>query len=226
MNGIHDLGGHDGYGPVVQEPNEPVWHAEWERTAFTMFFAGALGGFFNLDMFRAGIEQMPPAQYLSTTYYEHWLHTIENHVAAGGSLDPAELDRRTEHYLAHPDEPLPALDKPELAETFAGVASSGLPAGRDTGATPKYAVGDTLRVTLDAPLKHTRKAAYIRGHVGTIEAVHMPYVFPDSASTGRGEDPQVVYSITFTAAELWGEDAAEPNTTVVFDVWEPYLEAV
>ncbi len=226
MNGIHDLGGHDGYGPVVQEPDEPVWHADWERAAFTMFFAGAVGGYFNLDMFRAGIEAMPPAQYLSTTYYEHWLHSIEGYVAAGGGLDPAELDRRTEHYLAQPDEPLPSADKPELAETFAGISASGLPAERDTGATPEYAVGDTVRVTLDAPLHHTRKAAYIRGHVGVIEAVHAPYVFPDSASRGKGEDPQVVYSVAFTAAELWGDAAAEPNTTVVFDVWEPYLEAV
>ena len=226
MNGIHDLGGRDGFGAVVPEPDEPVWHADWERVAYTMFYAGAVGGYFNLDMFRSGIEQMAPAAYLSTTYYEHWLHTIESHLVAGGAYDPAELDRRTEHYLAHPDEPLPAGDKPELADTFVGIATSGLPAGRDTGATPQYTVGDTLRVTLDAPLTHTRKAAYIRGHVGTIEAVHSPYVYPDSASVGAGEDPQVVYSVVFTGSELWGDAAAEPNTTVVFDVWEPYLEAV
>ena len=226
MNGIHDLGGRDGFGPVVTEPDEPVWHADWERHVYTMFYAGAVGGYFNLDMFRSGIEQMAPSQYLTTTYYEHWLHTITDHLAAGGGLDPAELDRRTEHYLAHPDEPLPALDRPELAETFVGIAKGGLPAVRDTGATPAFATGDTVRVTVDAPLTHTRKAAYIRGHVGTVDAVHRPYVYPDSASTGRGEDPQVVYSVTFTASELWGEDAAEPNTTVVFDVWEPYLEAL
>ncbi len=92
MNGIHDLGGTDGLGPVVMERDEPVFHAEWEKAAFSMFFAGFLNGYFNLDQFRSGIEQMAPGEYLASSYYEHWLHTIEHYGVAAGAIEPDELD--------------------------------------------------------------------------------------------------------------------------------------
>lgn len=225
MNGVHDLGGTDGLGAVVREADEPVWHAPWEKAVFTMFFSGALGGYFNLDMFRSGIEKMHPVEYLSSTYYEHWLHSMENHLLAGGAIDAGELERRTQHYLEHPDEPLPAPTNPEVGDTMAGVVAAGLPAARETDASPAFAVGQRVRVLADAPFGHTRRARYVRGHHGLIDAVHPAYIFPDSAAEGLGEDPKIVYTVRFTAEELWGAGAAEPGVSVYFDVWEPYLTA-
>ena len=130
MNGVHDLGGTDGLGPVVVEPDEPVWHAEWEKAAFGMFSMPFRAGFFGVDQFRYGIEQMHPAIYLLSPYYEHWMHTVEHYGVAKGEFDPEEIDRRAQHYLEHPDEPLPQRSDPELLEFVNGVVRSGAPAAR------------------------------------------------------------------------------------------------
>jgi nitrile hydratase subunit beta len=129
VNGVHDLGGTDGLGPVVTEENEPVFHAEWEKAAFGMFSMPFRAGFFGVDQFRFGIEQMHPAIYLLSPYYEHWAHAVEHYGVAKGVLDPEEIDRRTQHYLEHPDEPLPQRSDPELLTFVDGVVKAGAPAG-------------------------------------------------------------------------------------------------
>lgn len=224
MNGVHDLGGTDGLGPVEVEENEPVFHAEWEKAAFAMFAYNFRAGHFNVDQFRFGIEQMHPSEYLGSRYYEHWLHTAEHYTVALGVVDPADLDARTQFYLDNPDAPLPANDDPELVE-FANLATKhGAPARRESDAVAKFAVGDRVRVATDQPLDHTRKARYVRGRTGEIVQAHGTFIYPDSAGNGRGDDPKHVYTVLFTATELWGPDAADPNGSVTFDVWEPYLE--
>ena len=102
MNGVHDLGGTDGLGRVVVPDSEPLFMADWEKAAFAMFSMCFRAGFFGVDEFRYGIEQMHPAVYLLSPYYEHWVHTVEHHGRAKGLLSPddlAELDRRTQYYL-------------------------------------------------------------------------------------------------------------------------------
>ena len=94
MNGIHDLGGMDGLGPVEREDNEPVFHEEWERRMFGLFVSVFAGGHFNVDMFRAAIEKMAPADYLETSYYEHWLHAIETLLVERGVLTEAEIEAK------------------------------------------------------------------------------------------------------------------------------------
>jgi nitrile hydratase len=224
VNGVHDLGGTDGLGPVQVEENEPVWHSEWEKAAFAMFPANFLKGHFNLDEFRHGIEQMHPAEYLLSPYYEHWIHTIEDHVVAAGVVDADELEVRTRHYLENPDAPLPDRKDPEQVALFEQVMRAGGSARRDSGQAPEFAVGDTVRVADDSPLGHTRRARYVRGKTGVIDLAHGTFIYPDSAANGLGEDPQHVYTVRFDAAHLWGEEAADPNGSVTFDVWEPYLE--
>jgi nitrile hydratase len=224
VNGVHDLGGTDGLGPVQVEENEPIWHSEWEKAAFCMFPANFLKGHFNLDEFRHGIEQMHPAEYLLSPYYEHWIHTITDHVVAAGVVDAKELEERTQHYLENPDAPLPDRKDPEQVALFEQVMRAGGSARRDSGATPKFAVGDRVRVADDSPLGHTRRARYVRGKTGVIDLAHGTFIYPDSAANGLGEDPQHVYTVRFDAAHLWGEEAADPNGSVTFDVWEPYLE--
>ncbi len=223
MNGVHDLGGTDGLGPVAVEKDEPVWHSEWEKAAFALFATNFRAGLFNVDMFRYGIEQMHPADYLLSPYYEHWMHTAEHYAVKAGVIDPAELDEKTQYYLDHPDEPLPDRTDPELLAFVDAAVKGGAPARRDSDAEPAFRVGDQVTVTVDSPLEHTRKARYIRGRSGVVEHAHGTFIYPDSAGNGRGEDPKHVYTVKFTNAELWGDEHAEPNGAVYFDVWEPYL---
>lgn len=223
MNGVHDLGGTDGLGPVVVEENEPVWHAEWEKAAFCMFPFPFAAGFFTVDMFRHGIEQMHPADYLSSHYYEHWLHTAENFCIQKGAIDPAELDKRTQYYLEHPDEPLPDTKIPELLAFVDAAVKGGVSARRKSDAAPQFKVGEPVRITDDSPIDHTRKARYIRGKNGVIERAHGTFLYPDSAGNGRGDDPTHVYTVRFDATDLWGAREGDPNGAVYYDVWEPYL---
>ncbi|MGH7319298.1 MAG: hypothetical protein ACRELA_06690 [Candidatus Rokuibacteriota bacterium] len=94
MNGVHDLGGMHGFGPVVAEKDEPVFHEEWERRVFALTLAMGAWGKWNLDMSRFAREQMPPAEYLATSYYEHWLFGLEKLLIDKGFLTKAEIDRR------------------------------------------------------------------------------------------------------------------------------------
>jgi nitrile hydratase beta subunit len=224
VNGVHDLGGTDGLGPVVVEKDEPVWHGDWEKAAFAMFPANFLKGHFNLDEFRHGIEQMHPAEYLLSPYYEHWIHTIEKHVVERGVVDADELEKRTRHYLENPDAPLPVREDPEQVALFEQVMRAGGSARRDSGQAARFVIGDRVRVAEDSPLGHTRRARYVRGKTGVIDLAHGTFIYPDSAAGGGGEDPQHVYTVRFDAAHLWGEAVADPNGSVTFDVWEPYLE--
>lgn len=223
MDGVHDLGGTQGLGAVALEDDEPVFHADWEKSLFTMFPAMFLKGYFNLDEFRFGIEQMHPAEYLLSRYYEHWLHTFELYGARAGVIDADELDKRTQHYLDHPDADVPDTRDAEMVGTFVAAYSAGASARRE-GSTPMFGVGDRVRVTADSPPGHTRKAGYVRGKIGIVDIVHGGFIFPDSAAMGRGEDPHNVYTVRFSAEELWGNESAEPNSSVTIDLWEPYLE--
>ncbi len=94
MNGMHDLGGMHGMGPINPEPNEPVFHEDWERRVFGLFITTFAGGHFNVDEFRYGIERMAPAHYLEASYYEHWLHAVESLLVEKGALSHEEIDAR------------------------------------------------------------------------------------------------------------------------------------
>ncbi|MFW0794653.1 nitrile hydratase subunit beta [Gordonia sp. CPCC 205515] len=225
MNGVFDLGGTDGLGPVNPPENEPVFRAEWEKPMFTMFSACFRAGYFGVDSFRHGIEKMDPAVYLTAPYYEHWLYTIENHAIDAGAIDPAELDRRTAFYLENPDAPLPEHEQnPELIAFVDAVVPAGASAVRDTDKQPRFSVGDVVRVNDSSPFGHTRRARYIRGKVATIVAHRGSFIYPDTAGNGLGENPEHVYTIEFTSTELWGAHDADPNGKVYFDVWDPYIE--
>jgi nitrile hydratase subunit beta len=223
MNGVFDLGGTDGMGKVVTEENEPVFRAEWEKAAFAMFSQCFRAGFFGVDAFRHGIEQMEPAEYLLSNYYEHWTHTVEHYGEKAGALDLAELERRTQFYLENPDTPLPERADPDLLAFTNAVVRSGAPANRESDKVAQFKVGDRVTVIADSPLGHTRRARYVRGRTGEITGAHGTYIYPDSAGNGGPEAPEHLYTVRFTAEELWGPGTAEPNNVTYFDVWEPYL---
>lgn len=94
MNGIHDLGGMHGFGPILREDNEPVFHEDWERHAFAVLILTMGGGQYTVDELRHAIERMDPVKYLSTSYYEHWLHAAEELLDQKGIVTRKELARR------------------------------------------------------------------------------------------------------------------------------------
>ncbi|WP_416984441.1 nitrile hydratase subunit beta [Streptomyces sp. T028] len=223
MNGVFDLGGTDGLGPVLTEENEPVFRAEWEKAAFSLFAGCFRAGLFNVDMFRHGIEQMDPAEYLLSNYYEHWVHTAEHFAAKAGMIDPAELDQRTAFFLAHPDAGLPRRDDPELLAFVDAAVTGGAPAARESDKQARFKVGDVVAIASDSPAGHTRRARYVRGRTGVVTGAHGTFIYPDSAGNGGGDAPEHLYTVRFSARELWGEKAGDPNATVCYDAWEPYM---
>ena len=93
MNGVHDLGGMHGLGPIVIDKDEPVFHHEWERRVFGMFLPVFATGAFNIDEFRHAIERMGPT-YLQTSYYEHWLAAFETLLEEKGMISAEEFSAR------------------------------------------------------------------------------------------------------------------------------------
>ena len=207
MNNVHDMGGMNSFGPVFREQDEPNFHEDWERRVFALTLAGLGGGLGPVDAFRHAIERMEPTSYLRTTYYEHWLSAVETRAADIGLFDAAVSDT-----------PM----TPDVVDT---VVSHGAHTTRDVDRTPKFKVGDKVRAKNLNPTGHTRLPRYARGRLGTIEMLHGNHVYPDTVAHDRGEDPQPLYAVRFSARELWGPDANAHDTLCV-DLWESYLEEV
>ena len=126
MNGIHDLGGMHGLGPVVREENEPVFHEEWERRVFAVLNLTMAAGQYNVDELRHAIERMAPARYLESPYYEHWLHAAEDLLDAKGVVTQEELARRAAENAKRS-----SAEPPRTGEPPPSAGSSGRE--RDTG---------------------------------------------------------------------------------------------
>ena len=217
MNGIHDLGGMHGFGPVAPEANEPVFHADWERRAFAVTLAAGALGRWNIDMSRFAREQMPPADYLSTTYYEHWLFGLERLLVEKGLVTEEEL--RAMRPLANADPDLAAIPPDRMA---AAIAKGG--SARLADEVPaKFREGDRVRARNIHPVGHTRIPRYVRGRTGVIDRDHGVFIFPDSHAEGTGTKPQHCYSVRFAAREVWGPDASERDAVYV-DLWDDYLD--
>ena len=217
MNGAQDLGGMMGFGPIEIEPNEPVFHAAWEKRALAITLAAGACRLWNLDANRHTRESLPPAAYLSKSYYDIWLSALEIMVQRTGMIGADEL-RSGEASV--PPRPTPGK---LLAADVPRALAAGSPCDRPATAPAAFAVGDQVRTKLIHPRTHTRLPRYARGKLGVIEAVRGCFVYPDSNAHGLGEDPRWVYTVLFTGRELWGEDADE-TSRVSIDAWEPYLE--
>jgi nitrile hydratase subunit beta len=216
LNGVHDMGGMHGFGPIEREENEPVFHAEWEGHVLAM---NRLLNMYNIDEFRYGIERMNPADYLRASYYERWLATVEYNLIKAGVVRPEELSERTALLRENPDAEQPrGGSMPETAP--ASVAGSG---EHEAEITPRFSPGDAVIARNVHPTGHTRQPRYVRGKRGVVHRVLGVEIFPDTNAHGLGENPQPLYSVRFEARELWGE-SAEPRQVVYVDLWEPYLE--
>jgi nitrile hydratase beta subunit len=223
MNGVHDMGGMHGFGPIVAEKNEPVFHHDWEGRVFALNVAlSALTGG-GPDAGRAAIESIPPADYLAMSYYERWLAAVLSSLATVGVFEEKDLAA----LAAGEKLPAPAapLASPPAADAVVALAKSGRSARRAIEAPAAFNVGQQVRARNLNPRGHTRLPRYVRGKCGTVVADHGGQVFPDSAAVGRGDDPRRLYTVRFSARELWGPDA-NARDTVSLDLWEPYLEPV
>jgi nitrile hydratase subunit beta len=213
-NSVHDMGGMHGFGPVEPEPNEPVFHARWEGRVLAMQRATGYTRLWTIDGGRASLENLPPVDYLGSSYYRRWYLGLErrllahglvgeDEIAAGRALRPGiRLNRKmTEEDAKRP-----------LFGDFA----------RPAPAPARFKPGDRVRTKNINPPTHTRLPRYARDKEGTVEAVRGCHVFPDTAAIGAGENPQWLYTVVFAGRELWGEEA-DPAISVSIEAFEPYL---
>jgi len=217
MNGIHDMGGMHGMGPVRPERDEPVFHTAWEGRVFALNIAIRARRAWNIDAGRYGIELIPPADYLRMSYYERWLVRLEELLVVRALATREELETKTPARGAMKAEPALTADRVPF------VIRNGAAASRDVPVPPRFAVKQRVRARMLNPEGHTRLPRYVRGRTGTVERDHGVYVFPDTNALFLGENPQHVYSVRFAARELWGPRAS-PLDAVYLDLWDDYLD--
>ena len=219
MDGIHDLGGMHGFGPVPIETGNYVFKEKWQRRAFAL--AELLGSPvpYGADQHRQEIERMPAADYLKLDYFEKWIVGAEALLLQAGLVNEEEL--RTGRKLFDVD-PVrhPKVEAENLVAVMRAGAQLNFP---DDTRKPRFIVGHTVRVTKDSPAGHTRAPRYLRGRTGQVVAGHGVFQFPDAVAAGRGAEPQHCYTVAFIAGELWGRDA-EAADMIHADLWESYLE--
>jgi len=220
MNSIHDMGGMHGFGPVQRKDNEPVFHKRWEGRVLGMMMtmSSHLGG--NLDNSRHRSESLPPADYLGLGYYEKWLVRMES-----ACIEASFVSREEINDLMHGKD-VWAEDrfaKAVSAETLVTQLKSGRLSARHISEPPAFKISTSVRARNINPIGHTRLPRYARGKIGIVTADHGGHIFPDTNSCFDGENPQRLYTILFSAQELWGNDK-NPKDTVCIDMWESYLE--
>ena len=202
MNGVHDLGGMHGFGPIPVDPDDPTFHASWEGRVLAMQGRTRRAGLFHLDEFRHAIERMPAARYLEATYYERWLTAIETVLLEKGVISREEL-ASGRALTPVPRPASPPDDRPPLR--------------------PRFGVGEAVVTRNTHPSGHTRLPRYARGRRGVVRSVHGPFLLPDTNAHLSGRDWEPVYAVEFPARVLWGDDV-HARDAVCIDLWESYLE--
>ncbi|MGH9057371.1 MAG: nitrile hydratase subunit beta [Acidimicrobiales bacterium] len=215
MNGVHDMGGMDGFGAMEIDREEPAFHEAWEARVMAIRWAMGYARSMQIDGFRWAIERLAPLVYLTGPYYRRWLLGMETYVVERGIAGADELTAGRS--LRAGEGPARTLTPDNVEAAFGRGRFD-----REAPGRPRYATGDQVRARNIHPSSHTRLPRYVRGHVGTVARVHGCHVFSDSAVRGD-EDPQWLYAVRFQGVELWG-DGGDPSLTVSVDAFEPYLE--
>ena len=218
MNGIHDMGGMHGMGPIQVEKDEPVFHEQWEARTYVLTRAIGAWRKWNIDTGRYYIEQIPPDLYLRMSYYEKWFVRLVELLVKTGLITRAE---------AETGKPAPGSVKLTPSLTADKVAAAALnrniPSSQDPSVSPHFKVGQRVRARNINPTGHTRLPRYARGKVGKITRDHGVHNLPDSSAHGLGPKRQHLYSVRFAGRELWG-DQASAHDFVYLDMWDDYLE--
>jgi hypothetical protein len=204
MDGMHDLGGKQGFGPVRHSPEAAVFHEEWEKRANALYSLAVKLGVYNMDEYRHAIERMEPRHYLSASYYERSLTSLATLLVEKGLITREELESRAggKFPLALPSAP----GRTNVAEREA------------------FAVRDRVRVSTDQIPGHVRMPAYVRGKVGVIVGISPAYPFPDAHAHGVEAEDEPTYDVRFDAAELWPNSADDAFVHV--GIFQSYLERV
>ncbi len=216
MNGVHDMGGMDGFGKVEVEPNEPPFHERWEGRVLALQRALGYAGAWHIDDSRFAQEALPPQTYLAASYYWRWALGMQKNLLERGFVTQDEIAAGR---ALRPGKPLPRKLTADVVQ--AGMTRSSF--FRQQQGPARFKPGDRVRTRNINPQTHTRLPRYARGKLGTVELIHGCHAFPDSVATDRGDDPQWLYTVVFDAREIWGADA-DPTLTISIDAFEPYLE--
>jgi len=220
MNGIHDMGGMHGMGPIEHERDEPAFHAPWEGRVYALSrVLRARGGQWNLDSFRHGIELFPPTVYLRMTYYERWFAWMVGKLVSTGDATQTEIETGA---------PAPGSTKGTpfvTAQSAPAMVARRGRVRRDVPASAHFKAGQHARARNMNPVGHTRLPRYVRGKVGVVVLDRGVFLFPDTNAHFLGEQPQHLYSVRFAARDLWGERASTRDV-VHLDMWDDYLEHV
>jgi nitrile hydratase subunit beta len=216
VDGIHDVGGMQGFGHVQERSSDPPFGQPWEGKAFVIGALAARIAGTNLHAFRHAIERVPPGEYLRG-YWNRWTLGAQQMMEDSGIITDEQVRARAAKMNGQDvtEPPAPEPHKPEMATGGAGNL-------REVDSPPAFKVGDRVRAADLHPGGHTRMPRYVRRRTGTVTALRPSAVFPDTAAHFTGENPQHCYSVEFDSRELWGPDA-EPFRLSV-DLFEPYLE--
>ena len=205
MDGIHDLGGMQGFGPVGHSAAEPVFHDRWEALAFALLWVVEDALDATEGELRYAMERMDPGHYLTASYYEHWLTAAATLAVEHGLVTRSELEARSGGRFP--------LSGPVLAPLVTDV-------GPDVD-EPRFGVGDRVRVRECHPAGHTRCPRYVRGKTGLVVRVDGIHSVPDIEAHGAARR-EPTYSVRFDAADLWGD--GQRGVWVHVDLWDSYLE--
>ena len=218
MDGIHDMGGMQGWGSVAIDPDEPVFRERWHGRAFAMgAMSMGLSGT-NLDAFRHGLERLHPHDYLGDGYYGRWLACAETLLTDSGVLAPGAVEARARRLMGE------EVEEPADVEENKPVFERGGPGSlRPIDDPPAFSPGDRVRAKDMRTDGHTRLPGYVRGRTGTVHALRPSALLPDTNAHFAGENPQHVYTVEFDSTKLWGPDAEPAKLRI--DLFESYLEA-
>jgi nitrile hydratase beta subunit len=202
MDGIHDMGGKQGFGTVRFEAGKTIFHDAWEKRINALTTLIGRRGLFNMDEYRHAIERMDPRHYLSAGYYERVMTALATICVEKGVLSLDELESQ-----AHGAFPL---------------ARAATPGRKNATPAKSFKVGDRVRVKNEFVSGHVRMPAYIRGKTGIVVGVTPAYPFPDAHGHGLKADDEPTYDVRFQAADLWPQSADDASVHV--GVFQSYLE--
>ena len=216
MDGIHDLGGREGFGAVeVGEPDEQ-FHAPWEARVRGLVNAMSRAPDWSLDWFRYCRELIEPSDYLLRPYFDQWVQTYCAMLVNSGYATIEELAS------GESTAPVKGLPDPMSADAVKGTRFGAQRYDREIPEAPVYTVGDSVRARPHGVSGHTRLPAYVRGRAGRVTSHHGAHVLPDANALGK-KHYEHLYTVAFEASELWAE-ARGWQGSVYLNLWESYLE--